>query len=275
MAAVLLLLVMMASPATTTTVTPATANAMSTNNSSDDGIIRAAQVRHNRIFAAYVLLLALTVVGTYFVWSSGNKVQDAIQAEATARIAEAQSTASQADARSKQLEQDNLVLKGQVATLQTDASAQQERAAVAEKNLLELRGQVEPRRLTDSQKAELKKLLTGGGSNGAAIVTPMMDGEASDFADDFNSALQAANWETMRIVNRISSSFGVAVVTCEGTKEPVLLRAKRLSEALSAVGIPHKLETFKDGDASTSPAFQAGYLYLVVEHKPLPTAKQK
>jgi hypothetical protein len=275
MAAVLLLLAMMASPTTTTTITPVPANAMSTNNSSGDGAIRAAQVRHNRIFGVYVVLLGLTVIGTYFVWSSGNKVQDAIQADATARITEAQSTALQADARSKELEKDNLVLKGQVATLQADASAQQERAAVAETNLLELRGQVEPRRLTASQKSELTKLLTRGGSDGAAIVTPLMDGEASDFAGDFNSALQAANWTTLRIVNRISSSFGIAVVTCEGTKEPVLLVAKRLSDALSAAGIPHESKTFKDGDASTSPSFQAGYVYLVVEHKPLPVAKAK
>jgi hypothetical protein len=102
-----------------------------------------------------------------------------------------------------------------------------------------------------------------------------MDGEAADFADDFKSALESAYWQTVRIVNRISSKFGVAVVTCEGTQGPVLLLAKRLSDALSAAGIAHELATFKNGDASTSPAFQSGYLYLVVEHKPLPAAKQK
>jgi hypothetical protein len=163
--------------------------------------------------------------------------------------------------------------EGQIATLETNAGIRQERAAIAEKNLLELRDQVEPRRLTGSQKAELTKLLTGGGPNGVAIVTPIMDGEAADFADDFKSAVESANWQTARIVNRISSKFGIAVVTCEGTQGPVLLLAKRLSNALSEVGVAHELTTFKDGDASTSPAFQAGYLYLVVEHKPLPAAK--
>jgi hypothetical protein len=102
MAAVLLLLVMMASPATTTTVTPNTANAMPTNIPSGDEIIRAAQTRHNRIFGAYVLILVLTVIGTYLVWSSGNEVQDAVQAEANARIEEAKAVAAQANQRAEE-----------------------------------------------------------------------------------------------------------------------------------------------------------------------------
>lgn len=167
-----------------------------------------------------------------------------------------------------------------VAGLETEAAnagiemaKQQTRAAIAEKSLLELRAQVAPRRLSGKQKAELAALLAGEGRNGVAIVSPMMDGEASDFADDFKSAVETAHWETLRIVNRISSKFGLAVVTCEGTGEPVLALAKRLDDALNSVGIAHEVTTFKNEDASTSPPFQTGYLYLVVEHKPLPNAK--
>lgn len=223
---------------------------------------------------ATVVLLFLTFLAGAGVLITGNiingrqasKLQqfDLDLAAATTEQDKQRERAATADARVAGLEKDAADAKAEMAKQQT-------RAALAEKNLLELQGQVEPRRLTESQKAELVRLLTGGGPNGVAIVTPLMDGEASDFADDFKSALEAANWQTVRIVNRISSRFGVAVVTCEGTGGPVLPLAKKLSDALTAAGIAHELTTFKAGDASTSPAFQAGYLYLVIEHKPLPT----
>jgi len=112
----------------------------------------------------------------------------------------------------------------------------------------------------------LSKLLRGF-KGGVAIVSPMADGEASDFADDLDSAIKEVPWETVRIKNRITDKFGVSIVTAEGT---VLPSIKLLDDALSAISVPHRVTTVKNGDASTSPAFQAGYLYLVVEHKPLP-----
>src|SRR5579859_2064881 len=129
MAYVLLLLIMMASTAQTTTVTPKNTNAAPTIQSSDDGTIKSAQALHNRIFVAYVMLLAITVLGTFLVWWSGNKAQDAIQSNANARIEEAKSIASKADERSKDLEHDNLILRndlnteiGKVSGLQKDAA---------------------------------------------------------------------------------------------------------------------------------------------------------
>lgn len=98
MSAVLLLLAMMVKTTVATTNSPQSTSAMSTNTSSARGQIAEAQVTHNRIFGAYVLILGLTVFGTYFVWNSGNKVQDAIQRDADARIAEASSIAAQANA---------------------------------------------------------------------------------------------------------------------------------------------------------------------------------
>jgi hypothetical protein len=41
-----------------------------------------------------------------------------------------------------------------------------------------------------------------------------------------------------------------------------------LSDALTAIGITHEDLPYKDGDASSSPAFKAGYIYLVIGHKP-------
>ncbi len=133
MAFILLLLAMMASTATTTTAQPSNPNATSTASSSK-GAIRSAQKAHNLIFAGYVLLLVLTAFGTYWVWSSGNRVQEAVQGDADARIEEAKRGASEANAKSDSLEKDNLVLRGQVATLESNASnAQKELAGLQTK----------------------------------------------------------------------------------------------------------------------------------------------
>ena len=213
---------------------------------------------------AAVILVGLTFVAGFGALRAGNIINE--RQAAQLRKFDADLTTAKAD---------NLALQKQVTVLQADASVQREKAAVAEANLLTLRGQAEPRRLTGSQKEELAKNLSGLGRDGLTIVTPIMDGEAADFADDFKSAVESAKWQTLRITNRISSKYGVAVVTCEGTPEPVLAMAKKLSDALSKVGVAHESLTFKNGDASTSPAFQAGYLYLVVEHKPLLPRERK
>ena len=98
MPAVLLLLAMMVSTTVPKTSNPQSTSAMSTKPLSTRNPIIEAQVTHNRIFGAYVLILGLTVFGTYFVWSSGNRVQDAVQADANARIAVASSIAARANA---------------------------------------------------------------------------------------------------------------------------------------------------------------------------------
>jgi hypothetical protein len=210
MAAVLLLLAMMAMPATATTVPPKSTNAMSTNRppgSSSEELIRASQGRHNRIFGVYVVLLALTVLGTYFVWNSGNKVQDAIQADANARIVEAGAKASTADERSKKLEGDNLTLGGQVATLQTAASdakiaqqkveieleQQRQKTAEAEKSLLELAKKQAGRTI---EKGALSSLLKGKAVGTVTIWYEPDDTEAYHFAMIIFSEFTGTGWTT-------------------------------------------------------------------------------
>ena len=156
-----------------------------------------------------------------------------------------------------------------IASLNKDSETLKGENLILQSNLLSLQKQSEPRRLTGEQKERLSKLLKPTTNSGAFIVTPLMDGEASDYADDFEASLHAANWQTERIKNLISSKFGVSVVTA-GTPIPL---AKTLSDALTAAGISHDNETVDNGNASMSPAFQTGYLYLVIQHKTLPAKK--
>lgn len=109
--------------------------------------------------------------------------------------------------------------------------------------LVELYRQGEPRRFTGPQKAELAQLLRGP-KVGLTIVSPLTDGEASDFADDFDSAVIGANWQTLRIRNVITKKYGVALVTAEGT--PPLSSLKALDSALKKIGVSHSIETMKN-----------------------------
>jgi hypothetical protein len=157
-----------------------------------------------------------------------------------------------------------------IAGLNKEAEALRQSNLALQTRLTDLHKQTEARHLTSDQKSHLTNLLSSPpNTQGIAIVSPIADGEAADFVDDFNSAFKGAHWDTLLIPNRITNSFGVSVVTAGGVSPE---RIKRVSDALTSVGVSHNLSTFKNGDASTSPAFQSGYLYLVVEHKPLPKA---
>ena len=212
--------------------------------------------------------LVIGVISTVLVVWMGN-VKEAYLPK---QVAETNKSAALANERAADAKKTATVAEQGTA----DALAEQEllrnKNLILESQLLGVRKQSEARRLTGEQKRELIKLLSGG-DEGVAIVSPIADGEASDFADDFDSALQAAHWQTLRIRNRITTKFGVSLVTVEGT---VLARTKRLSDALTAVGISHETNTLKTSDTSLqsiSPKFEVGYLYLVIEHKPFPNVK--
>jgi hypothetical protein len=157
---------------------------------SGSSAIESATRQNNKLFATYIVVLVVTALlvalFTFLTWRSGNRVQDAIVADANARIeeankkaAEANRAAGEANKRAQELEGSNLVLRGQVATLETNAasaqkdvaalqrdaanaqaaqqrveidlSKQKERTATAERELLEIKERIKPRRLNDQQ----------------------------------------------------------------------------------------------------------------------------
>ena len=157
MAFALLLLSMIASTPTTTTVTPSITKAASTPQSSKE-TIQSAQKYHNRVFMGYVLLLVLTAFVTYWVWSSGNKVQDAIQVEAGARIEEAK-----------------------------------RKTAELERETLKLRQDLADRRITKEQHDILVHILSK--RRGRIIIETMSTGESGLFAADILQTFIDSGWE--------------------------------------------------------------------------------
>jgi hypothetical protein len=100
-----------------------------------ESALEVATKRNSRVFAAYIVVLVLTALliafFTWWTWDSGNRVQEAIQKEASARIEEAKSTAAQANERSKFLENSNLILRSDLNTQTGEVAGLQKSAADA------------------------------------------------------------------------------------------------------------------------------------------------
>lgn len=152
MTAVLLTLVVMANSANANVVAHNHDRTAPPNYSSAERIARA-QSTHNKIFVAYVVVLALTVIGTYFVWSSGNAAQGAIQdasnaetelakqkaSEADARAKVAEESAGRANVRASEIEESNLILRSQIGNLEIQASDAKKDVARLEKDAADAR----------------------------------------------------------------------------------------------------------------------------------------
>lgn len=163
-------------------------------------------------------------------------------------------------------------LSGQIiAELGKDTAEAQKIAEREKLDRVKFENQMIARRLTEIQQVALFKLLQVR-PEAIVIVTSFQDSEAADYAEDFESVFRRAGWETMRIRNHISTKFGLQLGVTEGT---LLEGPKRISAALLSAQIPHQTVSFKDGDASTSPAFQKGVIYLVIEHKPEPVSTNR
>jgi hypothetical protein len=134
-----------------------TVTSIASQSLAPDAITKASS-QNKAFFVVYMVLLLGAAVLTYLLWRSGNKVQDAIVADANARIGEARQKASEANAeagranqRAGELEYNNLTLRGQVATLENSV-------VESKKSLAEL--QIEAANAkANQQKVELQLAL--------------------------------------------------------------------------------------------------------------------
>lgn len=199
---------------------------------------------HIATYAAFILG-GLSVTAALISAFSGYEVADRLTKESDLKIAKTNERAANAEQRAAEANQ----------------KAENERLL-----RVKLQQQLVPRRLTGSQREQLKKLLSKHPYN-IGVVSSMLDSEGSDFADDFSSALKESNWFPVRVLNHIGKTTGLYVGTVEGTE---LDGTKILSHALDVIKIPHKVISIQKGDASIPSGFQSGVLYLIIESKPLP-----
>lgn len=203
MAAILLLFDMIAATANTTVPAIQAAIIMQTSQPNVSSAIETATRANSRLFTLFVLaLLAFGLVTAYLTWrvrQSDTDLQDAIRNDAYARIEEAKAEGEKAYQAAKKLENDNLILRGdlngamgQVAELQREAAAQQERAAMAEHALLELQERMAYRGVSDDQVQTLKTELQSLKGENITVYTSDIKPEINGYARRITGVLNEA-----------------------------------------------------------------------------------
>lgn len=147
--------------------------------------IAAATALHKWIFIGYFLVLLMAARLTALLWISGNRLQDAIRADALARIKSAEQGIESA-------RRDYATANERAEKLELEAGRQRERAARAEHELVELRQRIVPRRLSVEQRTVIVE--TARQSVATLGVVRLGDAEAKVFATDLITSLQEAGW---------------------------------------------------------------------------------
>lgn len=257
-------------------------NSTSTTESSASEAIKSAQQFHNRVFQVYVVVLIIAAGLTWAAWKSGKSAQDAIQANADARIEETKAVAAAANERAANLENANLILRSdvnaqtaKVAGLEKDAAdakaaqqrveidlaKQQEKTAKAELEVATLKVAIQPRRLTPEQRTALVKLLSGEPKGMIAVRYPAADFEATAFAHQIIGALQEAGWNLGSVTGMVGSDpVGLGIVVRSVATVPPYVG--RLQRAFFSIGIPM--------GGVEEPRLEEGGVQLVIGHKPTP-----
>jgi hypothetical protein len=257
-----------------------------------------ASAQNKWLFVVYMAFIVGAAVLTYLLWQSGNKVQDAIVADATARIgearqkaAEAEDSAGKANKRAGELEQSNLTLRGQVANLEANAAnankdlaglqkaaadaeaaqqrveidlaKQQEKAAIAEKALADLQETIKPRGLSHEQEAALTVALSGEPKGTVSIMCVIGDGEGKAFASQVDAVLKSAGWTTSGVSQGAFSPndpIGLGITVHSAISAPPW--AVRLQQAFFSIGVPMT--------GAEKPDQAEGTVEILVGHKPYP-----
>jgi hypothetical protein len=146
--------------------------------------IAAATARNTTIFRVYIGALIVTALVlaylAWLVWDAGNKVQDAVQADADAKVAGLQKDAADAKAAQQRVE--------------TNLAEQQARAATAERSLLALQEKLRARRLSSEQTTAIKNALTGLPTRHVNISAVIGTDDGAILGRDLAEAISGAGW---------------------------------------------------------------------------------
>ena len=248
--------------------------------------IESAITSNNRIFWIYVGVLVVGAILTVMLFKSGNRVQEAIKADADARLksseeriaaltvegdkakeriavltveaekARAGITKGQADAaraieRTSMLELEN-------AKQQLENDQQRERTAKAEKDLLLMKEGLKPRHLTVEQLTSLLKDLSSGERGEIQIDFVSGNLEAENFALDIAKVLHATGWTVGKMGATTflgKTPVGVSMIV----RDPETPRVSSLVSAFEHIGISVPV---KPSSKASDPVL------LIIGHKP-------
>jgi flagellar basal body-associated protein FliL len=274
MSSILLLFILMANAPIAARPTANTPSAPTMSQSSqDDESITSAKNQNKRVFALYVVILVVAALAaafmTVWLWKSGNKVQNTIQAVASARILaanalseEAKAEAAAANERTQHLERETADAKAAQQRVETELAKQREKTARAEIELASLSEAIRPRRLTQEQEKALIRLLSGEPRGPVTILCPANDAESGAFAGQITGALRSAGWAAQRadVVYGGGGPVGFGIVVHSFITAPPYVA--RIQGAFFSVGIaPGGIE---------DPKLPEREVQIVVGHKPAP-----
>lgn len=229
-------------------------SAMSAQFAPDSGKspLELATKQNNALFWVYMTLLALVLVFTYLVWSSGNNVQEAIRQDAEARIKEATKDLPllQKAASDAKIEQQNVEI---------ELARQKEKAAKAEESLLRLKNELKDRQLSPEQSTELVRLLKDVPNGPIEIIISPDVSDAYAFANQIHDILHAAGWTKVPVRLALATNVvGLSIGVHDKMAMPPYVEP--LQHALSLVGIHVDIIGF--------PNFPPELVEMHIGHKP-------
>jgi hypothetical protein len=157
-------------------ITAPTANMVTAMLTTQPGptAVERATTQQNRLFFIYFVLLLVVALFTWLVWKAGNRVQQALSDDATARIEEAKSAQKR---------------------LEIELSQQRQKTADAERALLELRQRMADRTIRPEQRAKMLAVLKTHPAGKVAVQSLLSEGrEALQYADAIASVFREASW---------------------------------------------------------------------------------
>jgi hypothetical protein len=190
--------------------------------------IAAATARNITIFRVYIGALIVTALVlaylAWLVWDAGNKVQDAVQADADAKVAGLQKDATDAKAAQQRVG--------------FQLAQQQERAATAERSLLALQEKLRTRQLSSEQKTAIKNALKGLPPRQVNILAVMGTQDGALFGHDLAEAIGSGGWTASYLGLESSGGEirGLALVMKDTMHPPA--GTVQLQNALKAAGLP-------------------------------------
>jgi hypothetical protein len=173
--------------------------AMATTDSSLSDV-EVAAAAHEREFVIQIIVTVIAAIAVaYFSfrsWNAGNKLQDALNADAQARIEEAKRDSkvglAKADAEIARLKVENANLYKESQALQLEVAKAKKDAEQEKIERLKLEAQVAPRRLTREQQKAIAAALKPFSGRNVGLFTYVYDLEGAILASQIKPALVEA-----------------------------------------------------------------------------------
>jgi hypothetical protein len=120
---------------------------------------------------------------------------------------------------------------------------------------------LQPRKITEQQRATLIENLKANPSK-VGMVTPLMDGEALDYAEALIEVFKAAGWDVVPTNSQSLNSFAGYVILGSADTGRMGTTLDRVAVALRAIGIDVRAEPIRSGSLGGQFLPDTGYIII-------------